>query len=232
MKKAEEYRSRKRKREREKGKGAKKWTRRPPLETRYSRSDLRSLERDIPDSRRRAWIILGPLLTRAPLKNQTSPPPLIGIKSLSVAGQAAGRNLRDFFTTSLTTLFLSRPARGGRCWWPSDTGPRRTSTSSPCESLRKRKGGRCNLLDYRPRSKTCILLLIHRCNGIRVLTGDGGPRGIWIGVLHVCIPLGFFFFFLWVNRAKGGWRECFRRRVFYQWKLEKLEGVLLFFRVG
>lgn len=102
---------------------------------------LGSLERDIPDSRRRAWIILhGPLLTRAPLKNRA---PLIGIKSLSVAGQP--RLLYD--SSSSSSSALESPLSAQRRWWPSRVGE--------CFFLTREKEaeeeGVCNLLDYRPR---------------------------------------------------------------------------------
>lgn len=60
-----------------------------PRETRYSRTDLlRALEGDIPDSCRRAWIILGPLLARGPEKTVTL---LIGIKSAGRPGRLLAR---------------------------------------------------------------------------------------------------------------------------------------------
>lgn len=51
-------------------KGAKKCRREG---TKLDTAGLKALERDIPDSCRHAWIILGPLLTRAALKKKPSP---------------------------------------------------------------------------------------------------------------------------------------------------------------
>lgn len=59
------------------GQKAKKCVRRPRKKHDTAGPDLEALEGDIPDSCRRAWIILGPLLARGPQKTAA----LIGIKS-------------------------------------------------------------------------------------------------------------------------------------------------------
>lgn len=51
------------------GQKAKKCVRRPRRKHDTAGPDLEALEGDIPDSCRRAWIILGPLLARGPPKN-------------------------------------------------------------------------------------------------------------------------------------------------------------------
>lgn len=68
---------------------------------------LGSLERDIPDSRRRAWIILhGPLLTRAPLKNRAPP----NRNQISICRWATATSLR-----LLLLLLLLRPGEPSLC---------------------------------------------------------------------------------------------------------------------
>lgn len=144
-----------------------------------------SLERDIPDSRRRAWIILhGPLLTRAPLKNRANRPPP-NRNQISICRWATGIS-----ATSLRLLLSEERQRGALSARRRGSADDELLTSDGTfltdrGSRRKRKRGR-NLADYRPRYvKNVVYLhagLLPRGVTVYVLTGGGALVGYGSGV--------------------------------------------------